>query len=153
MKKTLAALLALTLLLSLCCASALAYTGDVTVTALEAFSDKEGKNPVGTIPAFTSVLVNCIKHGFAQIYVNGQVVYVKASGLFRDRKSPRYGAGLSAGTQLYQRPSASSDATTVGNTLVYVYAVKYGWALVRATGNGAYAFVRANKLLNVTPLK
>ena len=152
MKKTLAALLAVTLL-TLCCASALAYSGDVTLCAVEAFSDKEGKNYVGTVPAYTSILVNAYKHGVAQAYVNGQVVYMKASGLLRNRYSPKYGAGLKAGTQIFQRPSSSASSSSVGNTLVYVYGVKRGWALVRTTGKGVFGFVKADKLFNLTPLK
>lgn len=152
MKKTLAALLAVTLL-TLCCASALAYTGDVTLAGVQAFSDKEGKDYVGTIPAFTSILVNAYRNGVAQAYVNGQVVYVRASGLLHNRFSPSYGAGLKAGTQIFQRPSSSASSSSVGNTRVYVYGVKHGWALVRTTGKGIYGFVPVDRLLNVTPLK
>lgn len=152
MKKTLAALLSVTLL-TLCLASALAYTGDVTVTEVRAFSDPAGQDYVGTIPAYTSVLVNACKNGVAQTYVNGQVVYVKASGLLRNRLSPSYGAGIKAGTLVYQRPSGSASSAAVGNTLVYVYAVKHGWALVRTAGKGVFGFVQASKLMNPTPLK
>lgn len=151
-KKILAALLALTLL-TLCLASALAFSGDITVTGVKAFSDKEGKNYVGTIPAYTAVLVNAVKKGVAQAYVNGQVVYVKASGLLRNRVSPSYVAGIKSGARVYQRPSSSASSATVDNTLVYVYRIKHGWALVSTTTKNMFGFVPASSLLNLTQLK
>ncbi len=153
MKKLFAAVLAVALILSLC-ASALAYTGDVTVKDVKAYSDKEGKEYVGTIPAYTTVLVSGTKYGVAQIYVKGKVLYVKASGLLNGRGKAEYGAGLKAGTRVYQRATTSAtDFTLDSNTLVYVYTVENGWALVRTTNKGIYGFVPTSKLIGVSKLK
>ena len=152
MKKLFAAILAAALILSLC-ASALAYSGDVTTKSLKAYDEK--KEAVGTVPAATAVLVDSVKNGVAKIIVKGKTaVYVDASGLLNGRGKAEYGAGLKAGTKVFQRASSSAESYALkGDAKVYVCSVESGWALIRTVNKSFFGFVPTNKLIGLTHLK
>lgn len=154
MKKTLIAILAMALLLTLFCGSALAYTGDVTTSAAKAYADAEMTKYVGTIPVGTAVLVRS-HDKYADIYLNGKVVYVNVADLLTGDISGDYNATLVKGTVVYQRATTAAKSyklKTDGS--VNVCAVSGDWALVRTTGSKTlYAFVKINKLSSIRPAK
>ena len=154
MKKTLIAILSMALLLTLFCGSALASTGDVTTSAAKAYSDAAMTQYVGTIPAGTAVLVRS-RDGYADVYLNGKVVYVDVADLLSGDISGDYDATLVKGTVIYQRATTSAKSYTIkADGSVNVCAVSGDWALVRTTGSKRlYAFVKIDKLTNIRPAK
>lgn len=152
MKKIALSILAVVLLLTLVCGTALAVTGDITVKAAKAYADPNFTKYVGTIPAKTSVLVRAYG-SYADIYVNGVECFVKPSALTCGTKDYDYigFATLKAGSTVYQRPSAASkSAVTSRDIKVVVYAATNGAVLIRTTGKGVFGFVNAK---NLTDLK
>ena len=150
MKKTIVAILAMALLLTLCCGTALAYTGDLTATDTKCYTSPAMTEYVGTIPAGTSVLVRSYD-AYADVYVNGKVVYVNAEDLLHTDIPSDYLATLAKGTRIYQQASTSAKAATLkkGHS-VKVCAIKGDWALVQTTGSkGLYAFVKVSKLTDI----
>lgn len=149
MKKTALSILALALLLTLVCGSALAE-GDITIKAAKAYSDAEMTHCIGTIPKYTSVSVEHYGTN-ASIKVNGVQCYVKSATLTQGVYKNDYTgtATLAKGAVVYQRPAISSKyAVNKKAAKVYVYAVKKGLALVR-TKKGNYGFVSLSSLSNL----
>ncbi|MBR1821558.1 MAG: hypothetical protein IJ769_08050 [Clostridia bacterium] len=150
MKKTMVATLAVALLLTLLCGTALAYNGDLTATDAKAYSNASMTEYVGTIPAGTSVLVRSYD-GYADVYVNGKVVYIDASDLLHTDIPSDYVATLVKGTKVYQRPASSAKSAKLKKDgSVKVCAVSGDWALVQTTGSkGIYGFVKVSKLTDI----
>ena len=150
MKKTIVAILAMALMLTLCCGVALAYTGDLTATDTKCYTSPAMTEYVGTIPAGTSVLVRSYD-AYADVYVNGKVVYVKSGDLLHTDIPSDYLATLVKGTKVYQQPKSSSKACRLKKDgTVRVCAVSGDWALVQTThGVGIYGFVKMSKLTNI----
>jgi hypothetical protein len=57
MKKAIITILALVLLVSMFCATAMASHGDITVKTTKLYADSAMKAYVGTIPAYTALVV------------------------------------------------------------------------------------------------
>ena len=150
MKKTIVAILAMALLLTLIGGTALAYNGDLTTVDTKAYSSPAMTEYVGTIPAGTSVLVRSYEN-YADVYMDGKVVYVDASNLLHTTISSDYVATLVKGTTVYQQPKTSAQSAKVKkNGTVKVCAISGDWALVQTTGSkGLYAFVKIAKLSDI----
>ena len=150
MKKTFVAILAMALMLTLCCGSALAYTGDLTATETKCYTTAAMTEYVGSIPAGTSVLVRSYDT-YADIYVNGKVVYVKASDLLHTDIPTDYLATLKKGTKVYQQADGDAKCGKLKKNLaVKVCAISGDWALVQTTGGkGIYGFVKVSKLTGI----
>ena len=151
MKKTVIAILAVALMLALCCGSALAYTGDITTSNARAYADSAMTQYVGTIPAGTSVLVRSYD-SYADLVFNGKTVYVKPTDLLNGDISGEYNATLLKGTKVYQRATTSAKSLKLKKSgIVNVCAVSGDWALVRSTGKlTLFAFVKVESLTNIT---
>lgn len=150
MKKTLIAIVAAALVLTMLCGQALAVSGDITVKGVKAYSDSSMKNCVGTIPAYTALVVRSYDR-YVDVYVGGKVVYIDASALLRKDAPTKYTATLKAGTNVYQRADTDAKSCELGKSVkVKICAVKDNWALVQSTGSaGLYAFVKTSKLTNI----
>lgn len=149
MKKTLTAVLAVLLLTALC-VPALAMGGDVTVKDVKAYSDAAMKDLVGTIPAYTALLVRSYD-SYADVTLNGQVYYIDSSALMGRDPDAKFTATLKRGTKVYQRATTDANSVRLAKaSTVKVCKIKGGWALVQSTGKlGAYAFVKLGKLSNI----
>ena len=154
MKKTMVAFLAMAMILALFCSQALAVTGDITVRETNVYSDAEMKNPVGKLPAYTSVLVRAYD-SIADIYVDGKICYVNPSDLLRKDASSNYYATLKKGTRIYQCPASNANSRKLKKSgTVKLCLVNGDWALVRSTGKtGVYAFVKISKLSDIRTKK
>ena len=150
MKKTIISILAVALMLTVLCGSALAASGDLTVTSVKAYSDSAMTNYVGTIPAYTSVVVRSYDN-YADVYVNGKVVYINADALLRTDAPANFSATLKKGTKVYQRATTSAKSYTLKSAgTVKVLKTSGNWALVQTTGSkGLYAFVKLSKLSDI----
>ena len=150
MKKTMMAILAMALLLTLFCGSALAYSGDLTTDVAKAYADAAMTKYVGTVPAGTSVLVRSYD-AYADILVDGKVVYIDTDKLLHTDIASDYTAVLEKGTKVYQRPTSSAKCLILKKEgTVKVCAVANDWALVQTTGKlGVYGFVKLNKLTGI----
>ncbi len=150
MKKTIVAILAMALLLTLIGGTALAYNGDLTTVDAKAYSTPAMTEYVGTIPAGTSVLVRSYEN-YADVYVNGKVVYIKASDLLHTKIQSDYVATLAKGAKVYQQPKATAKAAKVKKDgTVKVCAISGDWALVQTTGSkGLYGFVKIATLTDI----
>lgn len=150
MKKTLVAVTALALLLTLLCGQALAVTGDITTKPVKAYADAEMTKYIGTIPAYTSLLVRSYDT-FADVYLEGKLCYINASALLRKDIASDYLATLKKGTKVYQNASTEANYKKLAkSTDVKLCGFNGGWALVRSTGSkGVYAFVKLTKLTNI----
>ena len=150
MKKTAITLIAVVLLLGLFAASALAVSGDLTIRDVKAYSDAAMTQPVGTIPAGTSVLVRS-HDGFADLYVDGKVVYISASALLNRDVTSDYAASLGKGVRVYQQASTSADSIKLPKEVtVNICAVNGDWALVQTTNKaGIYGYVRVDRLSDI----
>ena len=153
MKKTLATILAAVLLLTMFCATALASHGDITVKPAKLYVDPEMKEYVGTIPAYTALVVRS-NDSYTDVYINGQVFYMSGSALLNRSILGDYVAMLGKGTKVYQRATTDSNSYTLGKSgVVQVCKVKGDWALVQTLGDrGLYAFVKIDKLKNITKI-
>lgn len=151
MKKMTIAALALALVLTLFCGSALAYNGDITTSNAKAYLDPDMTILAGTIPAGTSVLVRSYDK-YADVYYDGMVLYVEPSDLLNGDISGDYNATLLKGTTVYQRPTSSAKSLKLKTDgPVNVCAVAGDWALVRTTGDlGLFGYVKVNKLTSIT---
>lgn len=150
MKKALVAILAVSLILAVFCASSLAVVGDVTRREAKAYTDAAMTNYAGKIPAATALLVRSYDK-YADVYLNGKVYYISASDLVHKDLSGDYQATLPAGTRVYQRADSSAKSMKLkkGGT-VDLCAVIGEWTLVRTTGSkGLYAFVKADDLTRI----
>ena len=147
MKKTVLSIIAVALLLTLVCASALASTGDITIKAAKAYSDSGLTNYIGTIPKYTCLQVRAYG-SYADVTVNGVRCYVDPATLTRGEKNNDYmgTATLQKGALIYQRPTYTARYTTAKKAAkVYVYAVKKGMALIRSK-KGSFGFVSLSSL-------
>ena len=147
MKKTALSILAVVLLLTLVCGTALASTGDITIKAAKAYADPDFKYYIGTIPKYTAVQVRAYG-SYADVVVNGVECFVKPSTLTQGARDNDYigSATVPKGTRIYQRPSTSAKFTTASkNRTVKVYAVSRGYALIR-NKKGMFGFVKADAL-------
>ena len=143
MKKTLVAVLATALLLTLFGTAALAYTGDVTTSNAKVYSTPAMTEYVGTIPAGTSVLVRAYEK-YADVYYNGKVVYIETDDLLHTNLESDYIATLTKGTKIYQQAKSSAKSLKLKSSgTVKVCAISGDWALVQSTGaKRLYAFVK-----------
>ena len=150
MKKRAMAILMIALLMALFCSTALASTGDLTAEDTKAYADAAMTKYVGTIQAGTSVLVRSYDT-YADLCVNGKVVYVKAESLVHSEISTDYLATLAKGTKVYQQAKTSAKYRKLKKgTTVKLCAISGGWALVQSTGSkGIYAFVKVSKLRSI----
>ena len=151
MKKTIMTILAVALLLTVFCATGLASHGDITVKAANVYADPALKDYVGTIPAYTALLVRS-NDSYTDVYINGKVYYVKDSVLLDKTVLGDYVAILGKGTTVYQRANTGAAKYTLKkNGVVQVCKVRGDWALVQTLGErGLYAFVKIDKLKNIT---
>ena len=150
MKKTLVAVLALVLALTVCCGAALAAGGDLTIRDAKAYSDAEMTKYAGTIPAGTALVVRSYD-SYADVYLNGKVYYISNADLLDKDISGKYEATLLKGTRVYQRPSVEANTCKLKNSYsVNVCAVKDDWALVHSNNQfGAYAYVPVSYLVGI----
>lgn len=153
MKKITIIVLAVSLLLTMFCAQALASHGDITIKAAKLYSDSAMTEYVGTIPAYTALVVRA-NDSYTDVYYNGKVYYTKGSNLLNKSALGDYVATLGKGVKVYQR--ADSDANSYAlkkSGLVQICKVKGDWALVQTLGErGLYAFVKIEKLKNITKI-
>ncbi len=150
MKRKLIAVLAVALIAILSFGSALAVTGDITVKDAKAYADAAMTRYVGTIPAGTSLMVRSYDN-YADVYVNGKIVYISKSALLDGDIAGPYNATLTKGTKVYQRATTSAKSAKVKkNMVVNVCAINGDWALVRSTGEKtAFAYVKLDKLTKI----
>ena len=151
MKKFALSILAVVLMLTLLCGTALAWTGDLTLKATKAYADPGLSIYIGTIPKYTSVLVRG-SGSSADIYYNGTECYVKASSLTQGKHDYDYVgyAVLKPGAVVYQRPTSHSRSVTNGKArTVMVYAMNSGYAMIRTGSKGIFGFVDASNLYNL----
>lgn len=150
MKKAIILALSVMLILTMFCAQALAAGGDITIREVKAYSDPEMTNYVGTIPTATSLLVRSYEK-YADVYVNGKLVYIDASALLNREIVGPYNATLKKGTRVYQRAATSAKSVKLKKSaVVNICAVSGDWALVRSTDSvGAFAFVKTSKLTKI----
>ncbi len=150
MKKTMVAILAVAMILTMLCGQALAVSGDITTRNVKAYADAGMTKYVGTIPGATALFVRSYD-SFADVYVAGKIVYINASALLHKNISTKYVATLEKGTKVYQRADTSAaDYTLKKGGTVKVCKVSGDWALVQTTGKkGLYAFVKVGKLSNI----
>ena len=153
MKKTVMTILAVALLLTVFCATGLASHGDITVKAAKAYADPALKDYVGTIPAYTSLLVRS-NDSYTDVYINGKVYYISKSALLNKNLTGDYVATLDKGTKVYQRANSEAKSYTLKKAgAIQVCKVKGDWALVQTLGDqGLYAFVKIDKLQNITKI-
>ena len=87
----------------------------------------------------------------AALYVNGKVVYVKASDLLHTDIPTDYLATLKKGTKVYQQADSEAKCGKLKKNLaVKVCAISGDWALVQTTGGkGIYGFVKVSKLTGI----
>lgn len=151
MRKTLVAVLAVALLLATFCGSALASYGDVTLKSVKAYADAEMKLCVGTIPAYTALVVRS-NDDFADVYIGGKIYYINSSALLDRTIYGDYIATLRKGTKVYQRPTTSANTYTLKTDgVVQICKVHGEWALVQTLGSrGLYAFVKLSKLASIS---
>jgi len=151
MKKIIVTVLAVSLLLAMFCAQALASHGDITVKATKLYADSAMTEYVGTIPAYTALVVRA-NDSYTDVYYNGKVYYTKGSNLLNKSKVGDYVAALGKGTKVYQRADSDANSYTLKKSgAVQICAVKGDWALVQTLGErGLYAFVKIDKLKNIT---
>ena len=92
----------------------------------------------GTIPARATAVVVRSYDSYADVYVDGKVVYISTSALLHKDISSKYVATLDAGTKVYQRADTNANEYTLkhGGT-VKVCKVAGEWALVQSTGKKA----------------
>ena len=150
MKRTLTAILATAMLAALLCGQALAEVGDITVEDAKAYSDAAMTECVGTIPAYTALVVR--SYGpCAQIAVKGKALYIDAAKLLTKDAPAKYSAILKKGTRIYRRAATAADSYTLKSAgTVKICKVSGDWALVQSTGNkGLYAFVKVSKLTRI----
>lgn len=151
MKRVVLTILAVSLILTMFCAQALASYGDITIKAANVYADSAMKQYVGTIPAYTALVVRS-SDSYADVYINGKVYYIKSSALLNKSVASDYVAVLSKGTKVYQRADSDANAYKLKKSgVVQICKVKDDWALVQTLGErGLYAFVKINKLKNIT---
>jgi len=151
MKKITITVLALSLLLVMFCAQALASHGDITIKAAKLYADSAMTEYVGTIPAYTALVVRA-NESYTDVYYNGKVYYTKGSNLLNKSRLGDYLATLGKGTKVYQRAESDANSYTLKKSgSVQICAVKGDWALVQTLGErGLYAFVKIDKLKNIT---
>ena len=150
MKKTLVAVMAVALILSMLCGQALASSGDFTVKDAKAYSDPAMKNYIGTIPANTALVVRDYD-SYVDVYVDGRIVYIDGSTLLRKSLSAKYTGTLSKGTRVYQRADTDAVSYRLKKSIsVKICKVSGDWALIQSTGKrGLYAFVQVDKLSDI----
>ena len=126
------------------------YGMDKAKADVKAYSDAAMTQPVGTIPAGTSVLVRS-RDGFADLYVDGKVVYISASALLNRDVTSDYAASLGKGVRVYQQASTSADSIKLPKEVtVNICAVNGDWALVQTTNKaGIYGYVRVDRLSDI----
>ena len=153
MKKRILTALAVALLLSMFCAQAMASHGDITIKNAKVYSDPAMKDYVGTIPAYTALVVRS-NDSYTDVYINGKVYYISKSALLNRSLACDYVATLDKGTKVYQRASTAARSYTLKQEgAIQVCKVKGDWALVQTLGDkGLYAFVKVDKLQNITKI-
>lgn len=151
MKRIVLTVLAVSLILTMFCAQALASYGDITIKTANVYADSAMKQYVGKIPAYTALVVRS-SDSYADVYINGSVYYIKSSALLDKSVASDYVAILSKGTKVYQRADSDANAYTLKKSgVVQICKVKGDWALVQTLGErGLYAFVKISKLKNIT---
>ena len=151
MKRISITVLAVMLLLAIFCAQALASHGDLTIKATKLYKDSAMKEYVGTLPAYTALVVRS-NDSYTDVYYGGKVYYTKGSNLLNKSKTGNYVATLNTGTKVYQRADSGANSYKLKSSgVVQICKVKGEWALVQTLGErGLYAFVKVEKLQNIT---
>ena len=151
MKRIVLTVLAVSLILTMFCAQALASYGDITIKEANVYADSSMKQYVGKIPAYTALLVRS-NDSYADVYIKGSIYYIKSSALLNKSIASDYVAVLGKGTKVYQRADSDANAYTLKKSgVVQICKVKGDWALVQTLGErGLYAFVKISKLKNIT---
>ena len=151
MKRIIMTTLTVALLLTMFCATAMASHGDLTMKAAKLYADPAMTDYVGTIPAYTALVVRS-NDSYTDVYINGQVFYTSGSTLLNKSKLGDFVATLDKGAKVYQRATTDSNSYTLKKKgIVQICKVKGDWALVQTLGErGLYAFVQINQLKNIT---
>lgn len=150
MKKAVLSILAVALLLAMVCGTAFAKTGDITIKSAKAYSDRDLKKYVTTIPKYTCVQVRAYG-SYADIEYNGKQYYVKPSTLTRGERDYAWMgfATLPKGAKIYDHPTKPATVTKNGKKCrIKVYAINKGKALIRK--GTSFGFVKADDLINMT---
>ena len=151
MKRIIITTLAVALLLTMFCATAMASHGDLTMKAAKLYANPAMTEYVGTIPAYTALVVRS-NDSYTDVYINGQVFYTSGSTLLNKSKLGDFVATLDKGAKVYQRATTDSNSYTLKKKgIVQICKVKGDWALVQTLGErGLYAFVQIDQLKNIT---
>ena len=153
MKKAILTILAVSLLLTMFCAQAMASHGDITIKAAKVYADSAKKDYVGTIPAYTALVVRS-NDSYTDVYINGRVYYVSDTALLNRNVLGDYVATLDRGTTVYQRANTGASRYTLKKSCaVQICKVRGEWALIQTLSErGLYAFVKVEKLKNITKI-
>ena len=153
MKRIIMTTLAVALVLTMFCATAMASHGDLTMKAAKLYADPAMTDYVGTIPAYTALVVRS-NDSYTDVYINGKVYYVSDSALLNRNVLGDYVATLDRGASVYQRANTGANRYTLKSSCpVQICKVKGEWALIQTLSErGLYAFVKLEKLKNITKI-
>ena len=153
MKRIIITTLAVALLLTMFCATAMASHGDLTMKAAKLYANPAMTEYVGTIPAYTALVVRS-NDSYTDVYINGRVYYVSDTALLNRNVLGDYVATLDRGTTVYQRANTGASRYTLKkNCAVQICKVRGEWALIHTLSErGLYAFVKVEKLKNITKI-
>ena len=153
MKRIIMTTLAVALVLTMFCATAMASLGDLTMKAAKLYADPAMTDYVGTIPAYTALVVRS-NDSYTDVYINGKVYYVSDSALLNRNVLGDYVATLDRGASVYQRANTGANRYTLKKSCpVQICKVKGEWALIQTLSErGLYAFVKVEKLKNITKI-
>ena len=112
MKRIIMTTLAVALLLTMFCATAMASHGDLTMKAAKLYADPAMTDYVGTIPAYTALVVRS-NDSYTDVYINGKVYYVSDTALLNRNVLGDYVATLDRGTTVYQRANTGASRYTL----------------------------------------
>ena len=144
--KKLTALLAVMLIMALFCGHAMASEGDITTKAVKAYSDASMTQYVGTVPAWTPVIVS--SYGNSRISLFGVTLYISNSALLNGEGSGKDGSDdiLIKDAKAYSNAAMTKYVCTIpGATTVTVK--KYGTNAKVSVG-GKKVYVSSTKLLH-----
>ena len=133
------------------------YTGDVVLKDVTAYSDSEMKNEIGSIPAYTTVILDAtytLLTGYAPqefaiccvVDYYEQPCFISSSVLLGDITEQNFeNRTLPTGTVVYKRPETDSETTVLTqDTDVDIIKEYNGWTLIREdeTDYGVFGFIR-----------
>ena len=140
-KRMLALILMLSMLLS--CAPALAesYAAIVGGADLPVYKDAAMQQKVTELEAYTLVTVKAVKGDVAQLKVQGYTVYAERSGLKKVDDIAIPGV-VSQDTRVFEEPDLISRSTAVKKgTELNVLMISGNWAMVEKNGKLGYTYV------------